>query len=148
MIGVPWKPVLILEDSDEDFETAREAAGKAGLRNEFRRATTGDDCLTMLRGGGAEAVRPAVVILDLNTPGTDGREALREIKADPQLRHLPVVVLTTSANPKDLAFCYQAGANAYHVKPIRHSDHIQILLEVFAYWIGRVVLPAAEGDSS
>ena len=60
------------------------------------------------------------------------------------LRHLPVVVLTTSANPRDLAFCYHAGANAYHVKPIRYADHIQVLLDVFTYWLGTVALPDQE----
>lgn len=139
------RPVLVVEDSDEDFDTLCEAAERFGLASELRRATTGDGCLTLLRGEGTAPVRPALVLMDLNTPGTDGREALAAIKADPVLRDVPVVVVTTSANPKDLAFCYRAGANAYHVKPVRYRDHLQVLLDVLGYWLGRVALPEGEG---
>lgn len=139
--------VFVCEDCDEDFDTLEDAARTAGVAAELRRATTGDACLTLLRGSGGQRAHPAVVLLDLNTPGTDGREALQEIKEDPALRHLPVVVLTTSANPRDLAFCYHAGANAYHVKPIRYADHVQVLLGVFSYWLGSVALPVAEGGT-
>ena len=106
------RPLLVLEDSDDDFDTLEEARRAAGLRNEVRRAITGEACLELLRDG---SVWPAVVLLDLNTPGLDGRATLQEIKQDPALRSLPVVVFTTSSNPRDLAFCYGAGANAYHV---------------------------------
>lgn len=135
------RPVLVVEDSDEDFDTLGEAAERAGVVHELRRATTGDGCLTLLRGEGIARIDPVLVLMDLNTPGTDGREALAVIKADPQLRALPVVVITTSSNPKDLAFCYRAGANAYHVKPVRYVDHLEVLLEVFAYWLTCVVHP-------
>jgi CheY-like chemotaxis protein len=142
---ITYRPiVLVCEDCDEDFDTLKDAARTAGVAADLRRATTGDACLTLLRGNGGEPAHPAVVLLDLNTPGTDGREALKEIKEDMALRHLPVVVLTTSANPRDMAFCYHAGANAYHVKPIRYADHIQVLLDVFTYWLGTVALPDQE----
>ena len=108
---ITYRPiVLVCEDCDEDFDTLKDAVRTAGVAADLRRATTGDACLTLLRGNGGEPVHPAVVLLDLNTPGTDGREALKEIKENAALRHLPVVVLTTSANPRDLAFCYHAGA--------------------------------------
>jgi CheY-like chemotaxis protein len=135
------RPVLVVEDSDEDFDTLGEAAQRAGVMHELRRAPTSDVCLTLLRGEGVARIHPALVLMDLNTPGTDGREALVAIKADPLLRALPVVVITTSSNPKDLAFCYQAGANAYHVKPVRYVDHIEVLLDVFAYWLTCVAHP-------
>lgn len=142
--AVTGQPVLIVEDSDEDFDTASEAARKAGLTNELRRAHSGDACLRMLRGEGESPLRPAFVLMDLNTPGTDGREALREIRADEHLGELPVVVFSTSGNPKDLEFCYRAGANAYHVKPVRYTDHLDVLRTIFDYWLGCAVLPQAE----
>jgi CheY-like chemotaxis protein len=135
------RPVLVVEDSDEDFETLGEAARRAGVVHELCRATSGDVCLMLLRGEGATRIQPALVLMDLNTPGIDGRDVLVGIKADPVLRVLPVVVITTSSNPKDLAFCYRAGANAYHVKPMRYVDHLELLLDVFAYWLTCVALP-------
>ena len=139
-------PIIIVEDSDEDFDTVVQAVRKAGIVAEVGRATTGGGCLDLLRG--ASAVRPAVVLMDLNTPGTDGREALAAIKADPALRAVPVVVLSTSANPKDVDFCYQAGANAYHVKPVRYPDHLQLVVDLLTYWLGRVALPDPGGSKS
>lgn len=135
------RPLLVLEDSDEDFDTVREAIQVAGLPNQVQRATTGDDCLALLRSG---ANRPAIVLLDLNTPGRDGRDALREIKSDPALSSVPVVILTTSSNPRDVDFCYASGANAYHVKPIRYVEHVEVLLALFRYWLGSVVPPGSE----
>lgn len=138
-------PVVIVEDSDEDFDTVVQAVRKAGIAAEVRRATTGGDCLDLLRG--SAAVRPAMVLMDLNTPGTDGREALAAIKTDAALKTFPVVVFSTSANPKDLAFCYAAGANAYHVKPVRHPEHLQLVVDILTYWLTRVSLPEAGGTS-
>lgn len=135
--------VLVAEDSDEDYETVEEAARGAGLAHPLRRASTGDTCLELLRGGPAGPLRPAVVLLDLNMPGMDGRQALVAIRADPTLRDLPVVVLSTSANPRDVAYCYAHGANAYHVKPVRHGEHLRMLQDLFHYWLASVVLPEA-----
>lgn len=137
----PEKTILVLEDSDEDFDTVLEALQKAGLTFEVCRAITGDNCLKLLRGNGDRPLRPAFVLLDLNTPGSDGRDVLREIKADKRLKRLPVVVFTTSANPRDLEFCYENGANAYHVKPLKYPEHVSALQRMFAYWLGCVVLP-------
>lgn len=134
-------PVVIVEDSDEDYETIQEALRRAGLAADLRRVTTGGDCLDLLRGGAG--LRPALMLIDLNTPGTDGREALGVIKTDAELRNCPVVVFSTSANPKDVAFCYRAGANAYHVKPVRYTDHLRVVIDVLSYWLACVVLPEA-----
>jgi CheY-like chemotaxis protein len=136
--------LLVVEDSDDDFDTLRRAHEQAGSPLTICRAATGEDALALLRGTDDKAPRPALVLMDLNIPGIDGREALRAIKADPALEHLPVVVLSTSANPKDVAFCYRAGASAYHVKPVRYEDHLALLRAVFGYWLGYVVLPAKE----
>jgi CheY-like chemotaxis protein len=134
--------ILVVEDSDEDFATVLDAARRAGVPNEIRRATSGDECLQQLRLSALKHdALPALVLLDLNTPKCDGRDALREIKQDDRLRALPLVVLTTSANPRDLHFCYASGANAYHVKPVQYRDHLRILEQIFGYWLKSAVLP-------
>ena len=135
-------PIVIVEDSDEDFDTVMEAVKKVGLPAEVHRATSGDAFLALLQG--AAAIRPAMVLMDLNTPGTDGRDALTTLKSDPAFRVVPVIVFSTSDNPKDLDFCYRAGANAYHVKPVRHPDHLQAVIDILGYWLGRVALPRNE----
>jgi CheY-like chemotaxis protein len=137
----PAPIILVVEDSDEDFDTLREALERAARPGEVRRATTGGGCLSLLRDDGGKPLRPAFVLMDLNTPGLDGREALKEIKADARLRALPVVVFSTSASPSDLEFCYRSGANAYHVKPTRYTDHLNVLHELLSYWLAYVALP-------
>lgn len=131
--------IIVVEDSDEDYDTLQEAAKQAGLSILFHRAVTGDECLDLLRSPALP--RPAIVLMDLNTSGTDGREALAIIKRDTALRDVPVIVLTTSNNPRELQFCYPAGANAYHVKPVRYSEHLALLVVVFSYWLKNVILP-------
>lgn len=139
---MPGKHILVVEDSDEDFETVHDAARRSGVPRAIVRASSGEECLRLLRGAaGRRAGLPALVLLDLSTPGDDGREALREIRSDPSLEALPLVVLSGSANPRDLQFCYREGANAYHVKPVDHAAHLQVLQQIFAYWLGSVVLP-------
>ena len=139
-------PIIIVEDSDEDSDTVVQAVCKAGILADVKRATTGGGCLDLLRG--TVAVRPAVVLMDLNTPGTDGREALAAIKGDDASKLFPVVVFSTSADPRDLAFCYAAGANADHVKPVRHPNHLQRVIDLLAYWLERVARPYPAGTKS
>ena len=134
--------IVLVEDSDDDHDTVCEAVRRSGLPARLHRVSNGDECLALLRGGGA--ARPAFVMMDLNTPSTDGREALRQIKADPLLKAIPVVIVTTSANPRDVDFCYQCGANAYYVKPISYPDHLQMLTELFDYWLVDVIKPTAQ----
>ena len=135
-------PILVVEDSDEDFDTLREAAVAAGITRHIRRLASGGDCLAVLRGAGDGTlpVLPALIVMDLNSHGVDGREALVAIKADQSLKEIPMVVLTTSANPKDVAFCYQAGANAYHVKPVRHDQYLFLLGTILRYWLESAML--------
>jgi CheY-like chemotaxis protein len=135
-------PIVIVEDSDDDFDTIQMMVREARIANELHRASSGDDCLVLLRG--EEPVRPAFVLMDLNIPGIDGRQALKDIKDDPRLRTLPVIVFTSSSNETDLTFCYEAGANAYHVKPLRFEDHLTCLRQVFDYWLECVKTPGDE----
>ena len=137
------RSILVLEDSDEDFATVQDAAQRASLPHAIERAITGGQCLQLLRTGmQSSSAAPLLVLLDLNTPGDDGREVLRVIRQDPTWRTLPLVVLSASANPRDLQYCYAGGANAYHVKPVQHALHLQMLQQIFAYWLGSVTLPA------
>lgn len=138
-------PLVVVEDSDEDFDTLLEAARQAGVTRAIHRAASGGDCLALLRGDGDVhlPLLPALILMDLNSHGVDGREALVAIKTDTGFKEIPLVVLTTSANPKDVAFCYQAGANAYHVKPVRHDHYLLLLGSLLHYWLESVTLHAA-----
>lgn len=136
------RSILVVEDSDEDFATVQDAARRAGLTQPVLRATSGEACLRLLRGElQGRLSSPLLVLLDLNTPGSDGREALQEIRNDAAFKTLPLVVLSASANPRDLQSCYACGANAYHVKPVDHTQHLQVLQQIFTYWLGSVMLP-------
>lgn len=140
-------PILIVEDSDEDFDTVIEAAKQSNVDRSIQRVTNGDECLDFVLGTGASPSPPAIVFMDLNTPGADGRTALSTIRATPILRSLPIIVLSTSFNPKDVEHCYGHGVNAYHIKPLRYPDYLALMRELFTYWLQRVVLPDAKGSS-
>ncbi len=141
------KLILVVEDSDEHFEAIRRAFKKTGVTNPVRRCNDGDEALDYLfrRGDFADpesAPRPAVVLLDLNLPGTDGREVLDQLKADADLKVLPVVVLTTSSNPGDIRLCYSTGAASYIIKPVRFDKFLEAVENLKSYWFDTVVLPA------
>ena len=137
------REILVVEDSDEDFDTLCEVMQRLGIDCTLYRVLSGDQALALLRGEAkpGQPLRPALILLDLNAPGFDGRDTLAAIKSDNALKCVPVVVLTTSANPADLAFCYAAGANAYHVKPHRHDSYLAGLASLLNYWLGSNVLP-------
>ena len=133
--------ILVVEDNDEEFETVVSAARRAGMHHQLHRATSGGECLRMLQESVQNhATLPSLVLLDLNTPGDDGRDALKLIKNCDQLRAIPTVVLSTSANPRDVNFCYANHANAYHTKPVSHIAHLKTLNDIFSYWLGCVLL--------
>lgn len=138
--------LLVVEDSDEDFEVLRRIFQKLSLEYPVYRCVDGEDALDFLYKKGnyqtsLASPRPSLILLDLNLPGTDGREVLAQIKQDLQLKKIPVIVLTTSSNPKDIEVCYFLGASGYLVKPIDSSrlmSKIQVLLH---YWFEAVTLP-------
>ena len=137
------RQIVVVEDADEDFDTILDAARRGGVLHPIVRAHSGADCLRLLRDmQGSRDALTMLVLLDLNTPGDDGRDVLREVRSDDALRTVPVVVLSASANARDLQFCYANGANAYHVKPVDHGLHLKVLQDIFAYWLGSAVLPA------
>ncbi len=133
-------PIFVVEDSDEDYDTFLEAARMAGVTRTIHRAVSGAACLEMLmeQQESRPKLLPALIMMDLNSHGIDGREALVAIKNDCEKKLIPLVVLTTSANAKDVTFCYQAGANAYHVKPVRHDQYLILLCSILRYWLDTV----------
>jgi CheY-like chemotaxis protein len=148
--NTPSQPILLVEDSPEDFETTERAFRKSGLRNPIVRCADGDEALDYLFRRGAytdpeKSPRPGVILLDLNLPGTDGREVLTELKADPVLKQIPVVVLTTSKDERDVDACYKAGASSYIQKPVDLDGFIKAIERLNGYWFEVVILPKAEG---
>lgn len=142
----PQQPILIVEDSPEDFETTVRALRKAGLANPIHRCEDGDDALDFLhrRGRWAEPVaapRPGIVLLDLNLPGTDGREVLAAIKRDDALRSIPVVILTTSTDERDVERCYADGANSYIKKPVDLAGFMRAIQRLKEFWFEIVIVP-------
>jgi CheY-like chemotaxis protein len=135
-----------VEDSPEDFETTQRAFRRSGLKNPIFRCSDGDDALDFLfrRGDHADAPRPGVILLDLNLPGTDGREVLAEMKSDPELRQIPVIVLTTSSDERDVSACYSAGASSYIQKPVDLDGFMRAIERLNDYWFEVVILPKAQ----
>ena len=145
----PNQPILLVEDSPEDFEATVRAFKKSGLKNPIVRCEDGDGALDYLyrRGPWTDpetSPRPGVILLDLNLPGTDGREVLTEIKKDEQLRHIPVIVLTTSNDRRDVDACYHAGANSYIQKPVDMDGFMKAIERLNGYWFEVVVLPRGD----
>ena len=146
MIGNGSQTILIVEDSDDDYLATVRAFKKANLINPVQRCTNGDQAIEYLlqRGdfsGPGKASRPNIILLDLNLPGTDGREVLRIIKADPDLQKIPVIVLTTSNAEQDIEQCYEAGANSYVQKPVDLVGFIQAIARLTDYWFNVSLLP-------
>jgi CheY-like chemotaxis protein len=145
-LHTPNQPILLVEDSPEDFEATVRAFKRSGLRNPIFRCEDGDGALDFLHQRGRyadaeQAPRPGVILLDLNLPGTDGREVLTEIKRDESLRQIPVIVLTTSNDERDVEACYQAGANSYIQKPVDMDGFLRAIERLKGYWFEVVVLP-------
>jgi two-component system response regulator len=133
------QPILIVEDSEDDFEATRRAFDKANLRNRIEHAVSGEDALTYLR---AEAPpKPGLILLDLNMPGLDGRKTLEIIKRTDALKKIPVVILTTSDDERDVKACYELGANTYIQKPVDFDGLISAIRRLKEYWFEIALLP-------
>jgi CheY-like chemotaxis protein len=137
---------MIVEDNDDDFIATMRAFKKANLVNPVRRCTNGDQALDYIFQRGefsapGTAPRPSLILLDLNLPGTDGREVLRTIKAAPDLQKIPAIVLTTSNAEQDIERCYAAGANSYVKKPVDFEGFIRAIARLSEYWLEVAILP-------
>jgi CheY-like chemotaxis protein len=135
--------ILLVEDSPGDVSLTREAMYGARVANELHVVGDGEAALAFLRGGpGYEnRPRPDLVLLDLNLPRKSGREVLREMKADAELKHIPVIVLTTSAAEADVLQAYQLHANAYVTKPVAFAEFLETLQQLEGFWLQVVRLP-------
>ena len=140
------QPILLVEDSPTDYELALRSLRAAGLANPIVRCEDGDEALDFLYRRGkyldpAAAPRPSIILLDLNMPRTDGRQVLSTIKRDPDLQSIPVIVLTTSSDERDVQECYEAGANSYLPKPLDMHAYLDALRRLQDYWFEIVLLP-------
>ncbi len=128
--------ILLVEDDPGDVELTREGLAAGKILVNLHVVEDGMKALEFLRHQGpyAAAVRPDLILLDLNMPKKDGREVLTEIKADPELRSIPVVVLTTSEAESDIARCYDAGANCYITKPVGFEVFIKVVQQIEEFW--------------
>ena len=131
---VAEKEILLVEDNPDDAELTRIAFAEAGGEYVLRVVADGAEAVAYLQGC-TPAELPALVLLDLNLPKLDGREVLQAIRADPATRSLPVVVLTTSAEPFDVEKVYALGANSYIQKPVDFERFVEVVRQIGLYWL-------------
>lgn len=136
-MGSPFV-VLMAEDSQHDVVAAQRAWKMHGIQNPLHVVSDGDECLDYLFQRGpfdpTTAPRPGLLLLDLRMPKTDGIAVLKQVRQDPDLRRLPVVVLTTSRAEKDRLECYDSGANAYVIKPIGFQNFAEAMRTINTFW--------------
>jgi CheY-like chemotaxis protein len=135
--------ILMADDDEDDRDATRDALVRNRMVNEFRTVNDGEELMAFLRREGKyrEAPRPGLILLDLNMPKKDGREVLREVKSDPSLRSIPVVVLTTSSQEEDILRSYDLGANSYITKPVTFEALVKVIGMLEQYWVQVVELP-------
>lgn len=131
--------MLIVEDNDDDYEVTYRALDDAGLCNPVIRCDNGDDVLDYIANEGDYTKKdnyplPGIILLDLNIPGANGHDVLTEIRASPTWKHVPVIVFTTSDDPKDIEHCYHAGANSYIRKPVDIDGFFNAIKTLKSYW--------------
>jgi CheY-like chemotaxis protein len=139
--------ILLADDDEEDRDLARDALQDSRLANEMKFAVDGQDLMDYLHQEGRwtpdSAPRPGIILLDLNMPRKDGREALTEIKADVSLRRIPVVVLTTSKDESDVLATYDLGVSSFITKPVTFGGLVDVMRTWSRYWVEIVELPEA-----
>lgn len=147
----PHRPITILmaDDDEDDRMLAKEALEECRLANDLHFVPDGEALMDYLCQRGkysdlAHSPRPGLILLDLNMPRKDGREALTEIKANPDLRHIPIVVLTTSKAEEDIYRSYDLGANSYITKPVTFDSLVEVMKALGRYWFEIVELPGEE----
>ena len=140
--------ILLVEDNPGDVRLTQEILRDGKVRNNMSVAKDGVDAVSFLRRTGeyAGAPRPDIILLDLNLPKKDGREVLAEIKADPDLKNIPVVVLTTSSAEQDIVKSYDLHANCYITKPVDLDQFIRVIRSIEDFWLTIVKLPRGEYD--
>jgi len=138
--------ILMADDDEDDVRLTQDAMKEARLTNDFRVVPDGQALMDYLKHEGTytdviSAPRPSLILLDLNMPKKDGRQALKEIKSDPTLKNIPVVILTTSDAPMDINQAYEIGANSYLVKPVTFTGLVELMTRLNKFWLELVELP-------
>lgn len=137
--------ILMADDDPDDQLLAKEAFEENRMANNLRFVNDGEELMDYLKHRGeynkANAPKPGLILLDLNMPKKDGRAALKELKEDPELRRIPVVVLTTSKSDEDILKSYDLGVSSFITKPVSFEGLIEVTREIKKYWFGIVVLP-------
>jgi CheY-like chemotaxis protein len=131
--------ILVADDDEEDRDLIRDALKESRLINPMEFARDGEELMKKLR---ASAELPGLILLDLNMPKKDGREALREIKSDPRLRSVPVIILTTSKAEEDVYRTYNLGVNSFITKPVTFTALVDVINKIAEYWFEIVQLPS------
>lgn len=137
--------LLVVEDSDEDFAALKRAIAKSHSLDFVYRCEDGEEALDFLYHTGEYQdltlfPRPTLIVLDLNLPGTDGREVLAALKQDRELKTIPVIIFSTSSNAKDIDACYRQGVSGYMVKPMDTKRLNELVHTFLEYWFGTVEL--------
>lgn len=148
------KPIIILlaDDDEDDRMLAKDALTESRLANDLHMVEDGEELMAYLQRQGkyrnlVESPRPGLILLDLNMPRKDGREALKEIKADASLRQIPIVILTTSKAEEDIYRTYDLGANSFITKPVMFESLVKVMKDLGQYWFEIVALPThKEGE--
>lgn len=143
MSGIPV--ILLVEDNEDDYEATFRSFKKNHFLNPIHWCRSGREALDFLQKalkGAESAVLPDLILLDLNMPGIDGRQVLAAVKADPALRQIPIVVLTTSNDVRDVDQCYNIGASTYIQKPVSFEGLTEAVRTMRDYWFGLALLPS------
>jgi len=149
MTSVPFnKPILLVDDNPYDYEATKRSFKILKLTNPLMYCADGDEALGFLhtrRPGTSNTTLPlpVLILLDLNLPGTDGRDVLEQLKKDNQLKTIPVVILTTSSDPTDIESCYYKGANSYMVKPVDYDGLVDAMRRLSHFWFEVAHVPSA-----
>lgn len=137
--------ILMADDDDDDFLLTKKALAESKLANRLVRVEDGEELIEYLKRRGkyenADVCRPGMILLDLNMPRKDGRETLKEIKSDPDLKDIPVVIFTTSKTDEDIFRSYQLGSNSFITKPVTFDKLVAVISALGAYWFKIVKLP-------
>lgn len=141
-------PLLLVEDDPEDVEIAQRAFNRARIANPLYVVWDGEEAMEFIRrkgryAGAGQAPRPGLILLDLNLPRLGGREVLKLIKSDPDLRRIPVVILTASTEEADVFGCYDEGANTYVTKPVEFGRFLEAVVTIGQYWLCIAEIPDA-----
>lgn len=145
-------PILLVEDDEDDVQLTKRAFKKGRILNRLFVVSDGEEAMEFLehRGRYADPVsspEPGIILLDLNMPRMDGRDVLRRIKSNKKLKHIPVVILTTSDQKNDVSTCYDWGANTFITKPVEFNKFLEAVITMGQYWLGIAKLVETESDT-